>query len=100
MDTITVITIIAVFWLLGLLMVWSMCVVAARADHRQNMIRHARTDADTSRPDNPPCGMRRTVVLSINNFTVDELLLDENAQLTPCLISQSCHVDGLGTDLP
>ena len=28
-----------------------MCVVAARADHRQNMIRHARTDADTSRPD-------------------------------------------------
>lgn len=51
MDTITVITIIVVFWLLGLLMVWSMCVVAARADHRQNMIRHARTDADTSRPD-------------------------------------------------
>lgn len=51
MDTITVITIIAVFWLLGLLMAWSMCVVAARADHRQNMIRHARTDADTSRPD-------------------------------------------------
>lgn len=43
--------IIAVFWLLGLLMAWSMCVVAARADHRQNMIRHARTNADTSRPD-------------------------------------------------
>ena len=34
MDTITVITIIAVFWLLGLLMAWSMCVVAARADRR------------------------------------------------------------------
>lgn len=51
MDPITVITIITVFWLLGLLMAWSMCVVAARADHRQNMIRHARTDADTSRPD-------------------------------------------------
>lgn len=51
MDTITVITIIAVFWLLGLLMAWSMCVVAAHADRRQNMIRHARMDADTSRPD-------------------------------------------------
>lgn len=29
-----VIIIIAVFWLLGLLMAWSMCVVAARADRR------------------------------------------------------------------
>ena len=50
MDTITVITIIAVFWLLGLLMAWSMF-VAARADRRMEEIRHARTDADTSRPD-------------------------------------------------
>lgn len=34
MDTITVITIVAVFWLSGLLMTWSMCIVAARADRR------------------------------------------------------------------
>lgn len=34
MDTIVVITIIAVFWLSGLLMTWSMCIVAARADRR------------------------------------------------------------------
>lgn len=32
MDKIVVITIIAVFWLFGLLTAWSMCVVAARAD--------------------------------------------------------------------
>lgn len=35
-----VIIIIAVFWLLGLLMAWSMCVVAARADRRMEEIRH------------------------------------------------------------
>lgn len=29
MDNIVVITIIAVFWLSGLLMTWSMCIVAA-----------------------------------------------------------------------
>ena len=29
-----VIIIIAVFWLLGLLMAWSMCIVATRADRR------------------------------------------------------------------
>lgn len=34
MDTITVITIVAVFWLSGLLMTWSMCIVAAQADRR------------------------------------------------------------------
>lgn len=34
MDKIVVITIIAVFWLFGLLTAWSMCVVAARADRR------------------------------------------------------------------
>jgi len=50
MDTITVITIIAVFWLLGLLMAWSMCVVAARADRRMEEIRHTHTDTDISRP--------------------------------------------------
>lgn len=50
MDTITVITIIAVFWLSGLLMAWSMCVVAARADRRMEEIRHTHTDTDISRP--------------------------------------------------
>lgn len=35
------IIIIAVFWLLGLLMAWSMCVVAARADRRMEEIRNA-----------------------------------------------------------
>lgn len=34
MDNIVVITIIAVFWLSGLLMTWSMCIVTARADRR------------------------------------------------------------------
>ena len=32
-----VIIIIAVFWLLGLLMAWSMCVVAARADRHMEV---------------------------------------------------------------
>lgn len=41
-----VIIIIAVFWLLGLLMAWSMCVVAARADRRMEEIRHTHTDTD------------------------------------------------------
>ena len=36
-----VIIIIAVFWLLGLLMAWSMCVVAARADRHMEEIRNA-----------------------------------------------------------
>lgn len=44
-----VIIIIAVFWLLGLLMAWSMC-VAARADRRMEEIRHTHTDTDISRP--------------------------------------------------
>ena len=35
MDNIVVITIIAVFWLSGLLMTWSMCIVATRADRRR-----------------------------------------------------------------
>ena len=51
MDTITVITIIAVFWLLGLLMAWSMCVVAARADPRP----HGRGYQPAG---HLPCGMR------------------------------------------
>lgn len=42
--------IIAVFWLLGLLMAWSMCVGAARADRSMEEIRHTRTDTDISRP--------------------------------------------------
>ena len=33
--------IIAVFWLLGLLMAWSMCVVAARADRHMEELHHA-----------------------------------------------------------
>lgn len=41
-----VIIIIAVFWLLGLLMAWSMCVVAARAGRRMEEIRHTHTDTD------------------------------------------------------
>lgn len=45
-----VIIIIAVFWLLGLLMAWSMCVVAARADRHMEEIRHTHTDTDISRP--------------------------------------------------
>lgn len=48
-ETVGVI-IIAVFWLLGLLTVWSMCVVAARADRRMEEIRHTHTDTDISRP--------------------------------------------------
>lgn len=36
-----VIIIIAVFWLLGLLMAWSMCVVAARADRHMEELHHA-----------------------------------------------------------
>lgn len=35
-----VIIIIAVFWLLGLLMAWSMCVVAARADRHMEELHH------------------------------------------------------------
>lgn len=46
-----VIIIIAVFWLLGLLMAWSMCVVAARADRRMEENRHAR-----QRNSNAPAG--------------------------------------------
>lgn len=49
-NTMGVIIIIAVFWLLGLLMAWSMCVVAARADRRMEEIRHTHTDTDISRP--------------------------------------------------
>lgn len=37
----SVIIIIAVFWLLGLLMAWSMCVVAARADRHMEELHHA-----------------------------------------------------------
>lgn len=36
-----VIIIIAVFWLLGLLMAWSMCVVSARADRHMEELHHA-----------------------------------------------------------
>lgn len=49
MDKIVVITIIAVFWFLGLLTAWSMCVVAARADRRMEENRHARQRIQTRR---------------------------------------------------
>lgn len=49
MDKIVVITIIAVFWLFGLLTAWSMCVVAARADRRMEENRHARQRIQTRR---------------------------------------------------
>lgn len=56
--------IIAVFWLLGLLMAWSMCVVAARADRRMEGA--------------PPC-----------RWSVQWQGFCES----PCLISSACHVD-------
>ena len=49
MDNIVVITIIAVFWLFGLLTAWSMCVVAAQADRRMEENRHARQRIHTRR---------------------------------------------------
>ena len=49
-----VIIIIAVFWLLGLLMAWSMCVVASRADRRMEEIRHTHTDTNGKGSANPP----------------------------------------------
>ena len=58
-----VIIIIAVFWLLGLLMAWSMCVVAARADRHMEELHHAGGVSNGK-------GLR-----------------------IPCLISSACHVD-------
>lgn len=59
-----VIIIIAVFWLLGLLMAWSMCVVAARADRRMEELHHARWSVQW-----------------------------QGFCESPCLISSACHVD-------
>lgn len=59
-----VIIIIAVFWLLGLLMAWSMCVVAARADRHMEELHHAG---------------------GVSNGRV--------LRESPCLISSACHVD-------
>lgn len=56
--------IIAVFWLLGLLMAWSMCVVAARADRHMEELHHAGEVSNGKGSANPPC-----------------------------LISSACHVD-------
>lgn len=36
--------------IIAVLMAWSMCVVAARADRRMEEIRHTHTDTDISRP--------------------------------------------------
>ena len=41
--------IIAVFWLLGLLTVWSMCVVSARADRRMEELHHAGVECPMAR---------------------------------------------------
>lgn len=50
-----VIIIIAVFWLLGLLMAWSMCVVAAaRADRRMEELHHAGGVSNGKGSANPP----------------------------------------------
>lgn len=51
-----VIIIIAVFWLLGLLMVmaWSMCVVAARADRHMEELHHAGGVSNGKGSANPP----------------------------------------------
>lgn len=46
--------IIAVFWLLGLLMVWSMCVVAARADRHMEELHHAGEVSNGKGSANPP----------------------------------------------
>ena len=54
MDTITVITIIAVFWLLGLLTVWSMCVVSVRADRHMEELHHAGGVSNGKGSANPP----------------------------------------------
>lgn len=50
-----VIIIIAVFWLLGLLMAWSMCVVAARADRHMEELHHAGGVSNGKGSANPPC---------------------------------------------
>ncbi len=51
MDNIVVITIIAVFWLSGLLMTWSMCIVAAIAGtHHRRFLHH-----DVGRVSQSPC---------------------------------------------
>lgn len=71
--------IIAVFWLLGLLMAWSMCVVAARADRRMEEIR---IPTRTRIPAGPPTPATWT------------------SGQSPCLISNACHVDCPGTNLP
>ena len=48
-----VIIIIAVFWLLGLLMAWSMC-VAARADRHMEELHHAGGVSNGKGSANPP----------------------------------------------
>lgn len=65
--------IIAVFWLLGLLMAWSMCVVAARADRRMEEIRHTH-------------GVRRGPVHIRASSS-------PRSRQSPCLISNARHVD-------
>lgn len=52
-ETVGVI-IIAVFWLLGLLTVWSMCVVSARADRHMEELHHAGGVSNGKGSANPP----------------------------------------------
>lgn len=52
-ETVGVI-IIAVFWLLGLLTVWNMCVVSARADRRMEELHHAGGVSNGKGSANPP----------------------------------------------
>ena len=72
-----VIIIIAVFWLLGLLMAWSMCVVAARADAGEKSAIPTRTRISAG-------------PLTPATWTSGQ---------SPCPISNACHVDCPGTNL-
>ena len=89
MDNIVVITIIAVFWLSGLLMTWSMCIVAARADRRmEERGRGCRPDG------HQPRGIAGTHHRRFLHHDVGRV------SQSPCLISQARHVDCPGTDFP
>ena len=79
MDKIVVITIIAVFWLFGLLTAWSMCVVAARADRR----------------------WKKSAIPTRTRISAGPLTpATWTSGQSPCPISNACHVDCPGTNLP
>lgn len=58
-----VIIIIAVFWLFGLLMAWSMCVVAARADRRIPRLHNKATGSDALSGTETSTGLRNRLVV-------------------------------------